>query len=357
MVELKNIIDVTDLYHPHQDVGDNVDILAPYAMDEINLLAVILDTTGNFRQPETYDNSGLFLDNMGPREAGIIPMNQLNAIFDKNVPFAPTPYEPMKSPEDKLLSAPRWQQQGIELILKTLREASGKTDILVFSSLRAVAAAYNREPELFLKKAGKIHISAGSASADFIEWNIALDKNAAVRLFTSDLQIYIYPCATESSPFEMCQYNTYWRLDNMEFIRKMEPRLKSYLQYAFTRSSRIDFLRAVEEDADEALMEEIYKREHRIWETALWLEVSGRKLVKHSSGGYSIVRPEEVSAHDVLIKTEMKNCNLSVHETGGFDFELTEKESNFKIFYREDPEEYCKALNEAYGKWYNSFQI
>ena len=26
------LIDVTDLYHPHQDVGDNLDILAAYAL-------------------------------------------------------------------------------------------------------------------------------------------------------------------------------------------------------------------------------------------------------------------------------------------------------------------------------------
>ena len=31
------LIDVTDLYHPHQDVGDNFDLLAAYAMPELDL--------------------------------------------------------------------------------------------------------------------------------------------------------------------------------------------------------------------------------------------------------------------------------------------------------------------------------
>ena len=39
------VIDVTDLYHPHQDVGDNFDVLAAYALPEIDLRAVILDCT------------------------------------------------------------------------------------------------------------------------------------------------------------------------------------------------------------------------------------------------------------------------------------------------------------------------
>ena len=28
------VIDCTDLYHPHQDVGDNFDLVLPYALNE-----------------------------------------------------------------------------------------------------------------------------------------------------------------------------------------------------------------------------------------------------------------------------------------------------------------------------------
>ena len=250
-----NVIDVTDLYHPYQDPGDNVDIIAPYAMEEINLKAIILDVTDNFRWPVTQDDSGEFSDNSGPREMGIIPVNQLNMIFDTDVPCAAAPFQKMKSPDDKMLWAPKFQQQGIDLILKTLRESKEKTDILVFSSLRPVAAAYNRKPELFRDKVGVIHICAGSANSNFIEWNINLDRNAAVCLFRSDLPIYIYPCAGEKSPYDLSCYNTYWKLENMNFIKNMPERLKSYLQYVMTRSARMDFLRAVEEPADEAVLE------------------------------------------------------------------------------------------------------
>ena len=44
------VIDSTDLYHPPQDPGDNVDLIMPFALPEIDLRAVILDATEEFRQ-------------------------------------------------------------------------------------------------------------------------------------------------------------------------------------------------------------------------------------------------------------------------------------------------------------------
>ena len=352
-----SIIDVTDLYHFHQDKGDNIDLIVPYAMDEIDLKAVILDCTNHFRQPTNWDATGVFYDDGGPRDPGIIPVNQLNAIFDETVPYGTTPFHPMKSPDDKLLDAPKYQQQGIDLILRTLKEADEKIDILIFGSLRSVAAAYNREPALLAEKVNRIHISAGSTSSDFLEWNINLDNQAAVCLYKSKLPIYIYPCAGDIGPFDLSQYNSYWSLENMAFIKDMVWPLKSYLQYALTKAQRTDFLRAIEEEADDAVLGRFYKEQHGVWETALWLEVSDRRLVQKASGEYLIVKPEEITIDDRIIHTEMRNCTLSVKDNGGFDYTLTNDESNFKIFYRENPEEYQTALNEAFPKWYHSFHV
>lgn len=71
------VIDVTDLYHPHQDVGDNFDIIAAYALPEIDLKAVVLDSTEKYRR----DGNG--------RDAGFTPVLQLNAIFDRAVSVVP----------------------------------------------------------------------------------------------------------------------------------------------------------------------------------------------------------------------------------------------------------------------------
>src|SRR5579883_1528005 len=59
------------------------------------------------------------------------------------------------------------------------------------------AVAYNRDPGLFHRKVKKIYLSAGSSTPGYLEWNVALDPNAFVRLLRSDLPIDIFPCATK----------------------------------------------------------------------------------------------------------------------------------------------------------------
>jgi len=52
----------------------------------------------------------------------------------------------MKSPTDKMLDAPGFQQAGVELLLSTLQAAESPVDVLSFGSARTIAVAYNRQP-------------------------------------------------------------------------------------------------------------------------------------------------------------------------------------------------------------------
>jgi hypothetical protein len=73
-------------------VGDNFDLITPYALPEVDLRAVVLDCTEPFRQPVAKDpGPGLFPDPNGPREPGFIPVLQLNHLFGRNVPAATIP--------------------------------------------------------------------------------------------------------------------------------------------------------------------------------------------------------------------------------------------------------------------------
>ena len=64
---------------------------------------------------------------------------------------------------------PRFQQIGVELLLKVLREAKEPVEITIFGSARAVAVAYNREPELLKKRVKRIHLCAGAGGR--ATWN------------------------------------------------------------------------------------------------------------------------------------------------------------------------------------------
>ena len=53
----------------------------PFGLPEIDLRAVILDATEEFRQPIANPDKPEQSDHAGPRDPGIIPVTQLNYIF------------------------------------------------------------------------------------------------------------------------------------------------------------------------------------------------------------------------------------------------------------------------------------
>ncbi len=340
-----SVIDTTDLYHPPQDPGDNFDLIAAYALPEVDLKAVILDVTEKYRRPPE-----------GPRDPGFLPVLQLNSIFNRNVPCGATPYRAMKSPNDKMLDAPAFQQSGIELLLETLRRSTEKVEITVFGSARSVAAAYNRQPELLRQRVRRIHLCAGASSPDYLEWNVVLDPQAFVRLLQSDLPIAIYPCATKDGPFAYGPHNCFWKLPDLRFVDNMHPSLRAYLAYAFGRSNRADFLRAMEEVPPAAVLQAIGHRSHNVWETAVWLQVSNRRLVRRADGRFRILPAGEVLASDTVLPNELRPCRIEVHKSGAFAFQGTDQPTNFLMYDRGDPGENERAMREALPALYLSFR-
>ena len=348
------VIDITDLYHPHQDPGDNFDLITAYGLPEIDLRAVILDATQCYRRPSDPGQKPEYCDDTGPRDPGIIPVTQLNCIFNRNVPFGIGPFARMKSPQDKMLDVPKFQQSGIELILRTLRESKEKVEILSFGSARSLAAAYNREPKLLKEKARRIHLSAGASELGFLEWNVMLDPNAIVCLLRSDLPITIYPCGTAKGAFDLGPNNSYYLLENLDFIRRMDARLQRYLAYMFERSSRPDFLNALDEKVPQEVMDRMCKRQHNVWETALWIQASQRKLVRRD-GHYRLIPEAEVKPADTILPNDLIPCKVNVHDDGIFTWEKTREPSNFFIYDRGNPQLNQRAMREALPSLYESF--
>ncbi|MCX6377250.1 MAG: hypothetical protein NTU88_14665 [Armatimonadetes bacterium] len=349
------VIDITDLYHPHQDPGDNLDLIAAYALPEIDLRAVILDVTQEYREPTTEHQNPIYNDPTGPRDPGIIPVTQLNYIFDRNVPYGIGSFRRLKSPKDKAVDAPKFQQTGIELILRTLRESKEKVEIASFGSARTLAAAYNREPELLRAKVRRIHLSAGASELGFLEWNVMLDPQAIVCLLRSDLQIAVYPCGTKDGAFAYGSHNSFWLLENLEFIRRMDPLLQRYAAYAFERSAKSDFLRVLDDPVPDDVMARICARQHNVWETAIWVNASRRNLVKRADGHYRIVPEAEVKPTDTVLPNELRPCRINVGDDGTFTWEYTDKRTNFRMYDRGDPKLNEQALREALPALYESF--
>ncbi len=357
-----SVVVITDLYHPHQDRGDNLDLINGFALPDVDLKAVILDITDAFRK-DTADHPFLSHDPDGPREAGIIPVAQLNYIFNRNIPCAIGPIVPMKSEMDKMENHGIPVQQGINLLLKVLKESPLPIQVLSFGSARVLAVAYNRNPNLMKRKIKQIHLCAGMAAKNFElgndawtnsipggEWNVALDVFAFTRLLRSDLPIALYPCAGKDGPFVKDMNSSYWSMGRMEFLKAMSPRLQCYLDYAFNKRLQHDFLLAMDNGAPYGEGRAVCPEFFHVWESAVWLKSTNRELVKEDGGGYSIKKKNEVRPSDRILENSLRPCTIEVHDDGRFHFIYTEKPTNISIYFRPDKEENEIALNEAVPK-------
>ena len=343
------LINTTDLYFPSQDIGDNFDIIAAYALEEIDLQAVIFDVTQDYR------------DHDAGRDMGIIPVTQLNYIFDRTVPAAPSPFTRMRSTTDKMEDAPQFQQAGVELFLKTLRESKEKIDVTAFGSARTIAVAFNRDPDLLREKINMLHLSIGASAPIDIEWNVALDPHAFVAVLRSGLPIALYPCGAGNmdggiAAFSYDSNNGYWELANLSFISAMDPPIRRYLEYAFSNSKRSDFLRAMEMDSNPPFDTNRWNKMHRVWETGVWICMTDRVLVRRSDGSHRILRRNELEPTDKILPNELRPCVLEVQENGLFTYQYTDQPSNIHIYYRGDPKENEKALNDALPALYLDFK-
>ncbi len=351
------VVDITDLYHPPQDPGDNLDLIAAYALPEVDLRAVVLDVTQRYRRPYQAPDGGLYSDPLGGRDPGFIPVWQLNWIFNRQVPCAAAPFEPMRGPEDRMEDAPPFQQAGISLLLDTLRQSPEPVEIVSFGSARPLAVALNREPELLREKTRRVRLCAGAAPAGYLEWNVQLDVHAFVRVLQSDLPLALYPCATETDVFVLGPHNTYWLLPDLSLIRRVAPQLRRYIAYAFERSSRVDFLAAMEDEPSGEAVDRIAALPHNVWETDVWMHTAGRRLVRRAGGEHRILPPASVLDTDTDLTPEIRPCRIDVRPDGHFDFTLSDSPERAGIFHRPDPPAHQRALIEALPELYASFSV
>lgn len=341
------VIDITDLYHGHEDDDDNYDLPMAFGLPEIDLKAVILDAT------KTY------LCDKPARAPGQIPVEQLNLAFGRNVPYAYSPFTAMTSVTDTLSNAPANQQKGIDLLLDTLRQSDKPVHIVSFGSARVIAAAYNREPDLLRKKVAKIYLLASSQPSDdpkgqwCPEWNVKLDPYAFERVVTSDLPVAMCPGQAKNNAGALGRYNTYWNLPSMLFIKNMAPSLQSYASFVCSKTMTSAFLPAMNQPVTDF---GFVNQEQHVWNTAIWLAVSGRKLVQHSNGQYAIVAGNEVKSDDTVLPNDLLPVNLQYTGNGQYSFTVANGGTNKWQYDRGDnPLLNQTALREAVPKLFTSF--
>lgn len=364
----KPVVVITDCYHPYQDPGDNLDLIQAFALKDVRTLGIILDITDSFRK-DTADHPTLWKDPRGPREAGIIPVMQLQYIFNREIPFAVGPMQMMKNETDRMEDLPGFQDAGVTLLLDLLERSDQPVEVLSFGSARVLAVAFNRNPELLRRKISRIHLSAGTASkghalgkdagANSIpggEWNVALDVFAFTRLLKSGLNIALYPCAGKDGGFVKDLNNTYYTLRDMSFLSRMHPQLQAYINYAFEPELKHDFLSAMDRGPVYAQGKKPQFEQFHIWESPIWLIVRELEMVKDGPGRYCLEKKDRLKASDRVVENRLRPCILTeIRNDGRFQFEYTAS-SPVSIFYRADLEESEQALNYLVPQVFESFK-
>lgn len=261
------ILYTTDLYHPHDDPDDHFDLLTLFLMPEFDIRGVVIDA--------------------GPRgkdRPAVAALRQVMHMTGRAVPFAVGLDAPLRQPEDTAEDQRAACQDGVWLILRTLREADAPVTIFTTGSLRDVAAAYNREPQLFREKAGRIYVNAGWYGNE-TEWNVQLDPHAFVRTLRSGLPIYWAPCFGEGG------YATFWKFRQEDALGAAPKPVQNFVLYMLTQADAKagEPVAYLNREPDTTATAQFWTQERNMWCTGPLLHAAGRETSAFSFREVAIV--------------------------------------------------------------------
>jgi hypothetical protein len=319
----------TDLSHPHDDPDDHFDIVTLYALKELDILGIILD------QGKRQD-----------RAPGRIPVEQMNALTGRNVPCAVGLSDPLKTPVDQAVGQDTKYQNGVELIIKSLKRSADPVTIITVGSLRDTAAAFNRQPDLFRKKVAKLLIFIGEASANTTEWNVGLDTNAFIRIMNSGLPVWWVPCF-DGGNFKNRGNASFWTADQAELLRDAPDSVMNFFIYALhnkTLPHHLNYLYSEVNDQDKAL---VLTGRRRLWCAAVFTLVAGRIIIERE-GEYIPVNPEEARSEDEKVHPfRFLPFSLFVDENARVVYEESERSHTIHRYEIIENDRYARIMTSV----------
>jgi hypothetical protein len=260
-----SIIHSTDLCHPHGDPDDHYDLACLFALKEFDIKGIVLD--------------------LGEEQAvrpGRPAVQQMMHITGRRVPYAVGLSKPLRSGGDQALDEAKQFQGGVELILAVLRRAGDKVVLHTGGSCRDVAAAFNRQPELFRSKVKAIYIDAGNGpEGEQNECNVKFSPAAYLRLLESGLPVYWCPC------FGRDGYQTFYVAQQPTVLAGCTAAVQNYFVYCLTKSKAepIAFL------ASGAYP--LPSGERQMWCTGGLLHAACRKIYQRDKDDFVALSPQE----------------------------------------------------------------
>ncbi len=286
------IIYSTDLFHPPGDMDDQVDLAVLYGLPDTDIKLIILD----------HGKSQL-------ARPGKIPVAQMNALTGKSIRAEIGLADNLSNQQDKGLEQAVPFQAAVNSLLEVLEETPKKVVIITVGSLRDIAAAYNRSPQLFHKKVEKLFIFAGEASRkDFTETNVKMDRHAFAAIMNSDLPVYWIPCF-DGGLWQNKGKASYWQTTYGKVLADVSAPLLQYFLYA-AKSSREDSLQFLDREVDENDKRKLFQSARNLWGSALFYIATGKTVIK-SKQGYNIIPAQKALPGKLLFDFIPVNIQVS----------------------------------------------
>jgi hypothetical protein len=258
------VIYSSDLHHPHVDPDDHFDLATLFALPELDVRAIVLDCGAHQLEAP-----------------GSIPVGQMLRITGRNVPWALGLGKPLQSPEDRGTDQSAELQGAVELILKTLRASDRPVTIFATGSLRDVAAAFNRDEDLFRSRVARIYANIGNPATgrEFPddEYNVGLDRIAYERIMNAGLPVYWCPCF-DGALWQRGKHGTFWKFRQAEVLESAPKALQNFYIFALTKPQGVDpldFLTAPQKPEDRT---SVWNMTRNMWCTAPFFHAAGRKI-------------------------------------------------------------------------------
>jgi len=324
------IIYCTDLFHPHDDPDDHFDIACLYAIEEIEIKAIILDQGQKQK-----------------KKPGYIPISQLNHITGRDIPHALGLSDKLPSPEDKGLSQAKEYQYGVELILSTLRTSEEPVTIISVGSLRDVAAGYNRSPDLFKNKVNKLFIFIGEASKKgHVEYNVGLDKNAYIRIMNSGLPVYWVPCF-DGGVWQNHDRASYWKASHKDLLGGVSDRVMNYFIYTLLRKSEKNPIKSLENEINQDDKNKVLSMNRNLWCAAIFAHIAGRSFVRHGNKFISVPMNASYKKEREIKPFRFDEVSVLVDEQANVSYEQTRRANKIRQFHVLTPEIYAEVMTSV----------
>jgi len=290
------VIYCTDLFHPHDDPDDHFDLAALFGLEEVDVLGIVLDQGA--RQE---------------RQPGRIPLEQMKHLTGRDVVWATGLAKPLERPDDRALDQAPRHQRGVGLILEILERSASPVTIITVGSLRDVAAAFNRKPDLFRRKVAKLLMFIGATNSVAREYNVGLDPAAFIRVMNSGLPLWWVPCF-DGGNFRNRGNASYWKARHADLLRHASRRMLNFFLYALLKKEESDPVGFLEKPIDAATRERILAGKRNLWCTAVFTHVAGRCIVQEGTGWTSI--PAGKKTPDATAVKVFRFVPVSLHVDG-----------------------------------------